>query len=411
MKKIVLLLLLILVGLNCSAQTVSIGERVSIYSEILNDNREVLIYKPPSYYFNDSSKYPVLYIMDADYNFHYVTGLIELLSSISENIPEMIVVGVSGKGTPTYRKNSKPPYDVEDKGNADKNFSFIEKELLPYIDQNYKTNDYKVLAGHSIGGLFVTYVMLNHHEVFDDFIAISPSLWWEGEAVKRNTEKEFAQKKQLPTNYYVSLADEQGMGVHGFVELMQSKGPRSLNFKFKYFPDESHGSVGLPTYKWALKDIFTDFRIEGGYFKDAKAVEDYYKLVQEKYKTTFHISAGFLRSTVYAYSRDKDKRLSIAKALEKYFPLQIDEFRNIEISGSIGVDKMDEAKEILKRAVENNKNNFETLANQALLYHKEKKHKKAIKAINEAIEVAKQKKIRRWLMNELLDQRQSILAD
>ena len=411
MKKSVLLLLLILIAVNCSGQIVSIGERISIDSKILNDNRELLIYKPPSYYVSDTSEYPVLYIVDADYNFHYVTGLIELLSAISENIPEMIVVGISGKGTPTYRKNSKPPYDVEDKGNADENFAFFEKELLPFINKNYKTNDYKILAGHSIGGLFVTYAMLNHHEIFDDFIAISPSLWWEDEAVKKNTEQEFAKRKQLPSNYYISLADEKGMGVHGFVELMESKGPRSLNFKFKYFPEESHGSVGLPTYEWALKDIFADFRIEDGYFKDVKAVENYYKGVKEKYKTTFHIAAGFLRSTAYAYSRDKDQSLSIEKALEKYFPLQVDEFRNIEISGLIKVAKLNEARAILKRAVKNNKNNFETLANQAALYHKGKKHKKAITAINKAIEIARQKHIRAWLMNELLEQRQSILLD
>ena len=411
MKKTVLLLLLTIVGLNCFAQTISIGERISIDSKILNDNRELLIYKPPSYYVNDTSKYPVLYMVDADYNFHYVTGLIELLSSISGNIPEMIVVGISGKGTPTYRKNSKPPYAVEDKGNADENFAFIEKELFPYINKNYKANDYKMLAGHSIGGLFVTYAMLNHPETFNDYIAISPSLWWEDEAVKKNTEQEFAKRKQLPSNYYISLADEKGMGVHGFVELMESKGPRSLNFKFKYFPEESHGSVGLPTYEWALKDIFADFRIEDGYFKDVKAVENYYKGVKEKYKTTFHIAAGFLRSTAYAYSRDKDQSLSIEKALEKYFPLQVDEFRNIEISGLIKVAKLNEARAILKRAVKNNKNNFETLANQAALYHKGKKHKKAITAINKAIEIARQKHIRTWLMNELLEQRQSILLD
>ena len=404
-------LLLIFVSMTSFAQMLSIGERVSIESDIFDESRELLVYFPPSYYLHENEKYPVLYMVDADYNFHYVTGLIELLSSISENIPEMLVVGFSSKGTATYRKQSKPPYAVKDKGTADITLNFFEKELIPYIEQNYKVNNYKILAGHSIGGLFSTYAMLNKDQLFDAFIAISPSLWWEDEAVKRVTGDKFRDKQQNKANYYITLANEKGMGVHGFVELLQSKGPRSLELHFKHFPDESHGTVGLPSYRWALQDLFKDFRVKDKYFKDALAVKNYAELVKQEYKTGFHIAAGFLRNTVYHYSKDREVRMSIEKALEKYFPLQVDEFRNIEISGLIEVAKLDEAREILKRAVKNNASNFETLANQATLYHKEKKHKKAIAAINKAIEIAKQKHIRTWLMNELLEQRQSILLD
>lgn len=103
----------------------------------------------------------------------------------------------------------------------------------------------------------------------------------------------FEQKQQLPANYYITLGNEQGMIVHGFVELLESKGPRSLNLKFKHFPEEGHGSVGLPSNRWALQDMFADFKIEGGYFNDAEAVEVYYKILQKKYKTSLHIAAGF----------------------------------------------------------------------------------------------------------------------
>jgi predicted alpha/beta superfamily hydrolase len=403
------ILIVVFVSLSSFAQTLSIGERVSIDSDVLDDKRQILIYFPPSYHVNKAEKYPVLYMVDADYNFHYVTGLIELLSSISENIPEMLVVGLSGKGTATYRKQSKPPYDVKDKGTADVTLDFFEQELMPYINQHYKTNGYDVLAGHSIGGLFSTYALLNNHQLFDAFIAISPSLWWEDEAIKRVTQEKFKQKQQIPSQYYITLANEKGMGVHGFVELLQSKGPRSLNLHFKHFPEESHGSVGLPSYRWALQDLFKDFRIEEKYFKDALAVKDYYQLNQQKYKTSFHISAGFLRNTVYHYSKDKQARRSIEKALAEYFPLQLDEFRNIQITALIGVGKLQEADEILTRAIKNDKNNFETLANQAMLLQKKNKPKKALTLIEQAIKLAQQKKIRQWLMNELIEQRAGLI--
>lgn len=393
------------------AQVLSIGDRVSINSEIFDDNRELLVYFPPSYYLQENEKYPVLYIVDADYNFHYVTGLIELLSSISENIPEMLVVGLSGKGTKTYRKQSKPPYDVKDKGTADITLKFFEHELIPYIEKNYKASNYKILAGHSIGGLFSTYAMLSKDQLFNAFIAISPSLWWEDQAVKRVTQDKFKAKQLSNAQYYITLANEKGMGVHGFVELLQSKGPRSLKLQFKHFPDESHGSVGLPSYRWALQDLFKDFRVKDKYFKDALEVKDYAELIKKNYKTSFHISAGFLRNTVYQYSKDSKIRLSIEIALEKYFPQQLDEFRNIQISTLIGMGNLQEAEKILARAMENNKENFETLVNHAMLLQKKSKPEKALKTLDHAINLAKQKNIRQWLMNELLEQRESILLD
>jgi predicted alpha/beta superfamily hydrolase len=403
------LFLLLIINSAAFAQAITIGQRLSFESKILNQQRDLLVYTPPSYGFNDNEQFPVLYMVDADYNFHYVTGLIELLSSISANIPEMLVVGISGKGTGTYRKQSKPPYDVSDKGSADVTLKFINDEVMPLINSKYKTNGYKILAGHSIGGLFSTYAMLSEHEMFDAFIAISPSLWWEDEALKKQTLEQFAKKQQIPATFYISLANEKGMGVHGFVEMLQSKGPRSLNLHFKHFPDESHGSVGLATYRWALQDLFASYRPEGKFFTDAKAVADYYLLNKEKYKTTFHISAGFLRNTVYAYSKDKDKRFAIEGAMIQYFPNQVEEFRNIEIEGLIGVGKLSEAQDILNRTIKNNPNDFSTLANQSRLLGKQKKNKQALTAINKAIDIAKDIQIRQWLTNELIEQKEQLL--
>ena len=396
--------------ITCSfAQLISIGEQINFDSRILQQNRELLIYTPPSYNHNKTEAFPVLYLVDADYNFHYLTGLIELLSSVSANIPEMIVVGISGKGTNTYRKQSKPPFKTKDKGTANVTMEFINKEVLAFIDSHYKTNSYRILAGHSIGGLFTTYAMLHANKEFDTFIAVSPSLWWEDELVKKNTLKYFKNNKpKINSNYYLSLADEKGMGVHGFVEMMQYNKPRSLNMKFKHFPEETHSSVGLPSYRWALQDLFTDYKPKGGSFKDAKAVEDYYTLVKEKYKTPFHISAGFMRNTAYAHSKDKQKRLEIEQAFSQYFPNQTDEFRNIQIEGLIGAGKLKQAEKILNRALESDPNNFETLTNQSRLLQKQKKSNPALKSINKAIEIAKEKNIRQWLMNELVEQKEGL---
>ena len=409
MKPILTTLLLLLINFAALAQPITIGERHSINSKVYNDTREVLIYKPPSYYSNPDANFPVLYMVDADYNFHYVTGLIELLSGISEFIPEMIVVGVSGKGTTTYRENSKPPFDVKDKGNADVTVDYIEKELMPFIETNYKSNGYKILSGHSIGGLFVTYAMINHNHLFDSFIAISSSLWWEDEAVKVNTQESFKKKATLNASYYISLANEKGMGVHGFLEMIQYHGPRSMKIKFKYLPDESHGSVGLPTYKWALMDMFSGFRIEEKYLKDAAHVKQYHDELISSYKTTFHISTGFLRNTLYQYGKEVDKLLEIETAMAEFFPAQVDEYRSLVISHLIDSKKMTVAIEMLKRSTNSNSEYFETHANYAKYYQAKKDKVKATQSIKKAIKYAKQQQVRQWQMNELIEQEEMII--
>ena len=408
MKYIISALIIFIIYSGANATQISIGERISLDSKLLNQNRELLIYTPASYSLNESSKFPVLYMVDGDYNFHYVTGLIELLSSISSEIPEMIVVGISGKGTTTYRKQSKPPYEVKDKGSADKTLDFIKDELIPFINNNYKTNNYKVLSGHSMGGLFSTYAMLSMPDLFNAYIAISPSLWWEDEAIKKHAVKQFDDRQQLPANYFITLGNEEGMGVHGFVEVLQSKGPRSLSLNFKHFPNESHGSVGLPSYRWALQDLFKEFKLSDELFNDALDVENYHKLIMKKYNTAFQISSGLLRNTIYKYSKNEEKRFEIEGALLKYFPTQVNDYRNIEIEGLIGVGKLKEAEGILQRAISSDANGIQTLTNQSRLLQKQNKPKKALLQITKAIKFAKEKHIRQWLLNELIEQKELI---
>ncbi len=408
--KLVCCLLMIFSLSIVKAQDVSIGQRVKLFSTIHNETRDLLIYTPPSYGLHESSKYPVLYIIDADYNFHYVTGLVELLSSISAHIPEMIVVGLSAKGSSTYRRESKPNYDVEDSGQANTTIQYIKGEVLSYVESHYATADYRLLAGHSIGGLFTTYTMLSEPQLFNAYIAISPSLWWQDQAVRTHTLKRFEQRQQVPAHYYITLGSEQGMGVHGFVEMLQSKGPRSLDLHFKHFPEETHGSVGLPSYRWALQEIFKDFRLNERHFVDAVSVKSHAQLSEKVYGVKLPIASGYLRNTSYAHAQDAKKIPLIEQAIGEYFPAQINQFRNIVIEGLVEADKPNEADEILTRALNDGAVDFETLANQSRLYHKQGKIKDALKSINESIKKAEALNIRQWLMNELIEHKTKLLG-
>lgn len=208
MRKLFTLFLIATSANLCFGQDISIGIRDTVFSETLHQDREISIYLPPGYHSSQSQKYPVLYILDGDYNFQYVAGLLELEGGISERIPNMILVAISGKGTATYIKNCKPNLEgIEDKGNADEVAVFIERELIPYVNSKYKTNGFKILSGHSVGGLFVINTALNHPKLFDRYIAISPALWWARNAINQVAEQN-VHKKGYKTNVYVSLANE-----------------------------------------------------------------------------------------------------------------------------------------------------------------------------------------------------------
>jgi predicted alpha/beta superfamily hydrolase len=202
------------------SQNINIGIQDSIYSETMKDIRPFSVYFPPSYYAHSNQKYPVLYILDGDYNFQYVAGLIELQSSISENIPEMILIGISGKDSKTYKKNCIPEEsDSKLQGNANKVFKFINTELVPFIEQKYKANEYKILSGHSKGGLFTINSALHEPRAFNHYIAISPALWYENNSINTIAKDILKKNKDFKTNVYISLANEKGMGVSSFLKV------------------------------------------------------------------------------------------------------------------------------------------------------------------------------------------------
>ena len=169
MRNNLIIILVIFSTINVSfSQEINIGYKDSLQSTILQENRPLSIYLPPSYFSKPKQNYPVLYILDGEYNFLYVSGILELQAGIAENIPEMILVAISGKGSNNYKENCKPfVQGIQDSGNADQVLAFIEEELTPYIDSKYRTLNYKILSGHSIGGLFIINAALKKPDLLD----------------------------------------------------------------------------------------------------------------------------------------------------------------------------------------------------------------------------------------------------
>lgn len=242
-----------------NAAEVMIGERLELESELLGETRSYQVYLPPAYAAHPGARFPVLYMLDGDYNFHYVTGLVDQLSTISQQIPPMIVVGVSDRGSHSYRAYMT---ETPARGGIPEFARFLIKELKPAIEKKYRAAPRSLLAGHSIGGLFVLTTLLAEPEAFSTWIAISPALWGEDYAFLDRADARLETDQALPARLYVSLADEKEMGVYSLVGSLERFAVPELRWDFRHFPDENHDSVGLPGIKHALLNDFDGYELD-----------------------------------------------------------------------------------------------------------------------------------------------------
>ncbi|RLC31074.1 hypothetical protein DRH13_03540, partial [Candidatus Woesebacteria bacterium] len=148
---------------------VVIGQSLTMTSKILKGEVRVLISVPEGYNAG-STNYPVLYDMGS-FNFTYDCGTVEMLAN-QIYIPNMIVVGVPGI------QGGYVPTPFEERGEepaaADLSVKFLREELIPFVEKNYRTNSFRILHGHSVGGLFTMYTLFNYPDLFTAYIAGSP---------------------------------------------------------------------------------------------------------------------------------------------------------------------------------------------------------------------------------------------
>lgn len=166
----------------------SIGKSIKIESALLDETRDLNIYLPLNYS-NDGLKiYSVIYLLDGskDEDFTHISGIVQFGSFPWVNtVPESIVVGIANvdrKRDFTHpSQNELDQKEFSTSGKSEKFIAFIEKELQPFIDSNYRTNKIKTIIGQSLGGLLATEILFKKPDLFDNYIIVSPSLWWNDE--------------------------------------------------------------------------------------------------------------------------------------------------------------------------------------------------------------------------------------
>jgi len=279
-------------------------QRLAVHSNVLNEDRVIWV-RMPEVSRLENNRYSVLYLLDGKEQINEISTIVDFLVS-TNRMPPMIVVGIQNNDrdrdlTPTHADIKDAKGVVENKiptsGGGDKFLDFIQTELIPEIEKRYSTQPFRVFAGHSLGGLMVVHTLITRPELFNAYIAVSPSLWWDDKHLLRQAEQFFASQKELKKTLFLSLGDEPGRQSDAFEELvkkLKAGAPKGFVWDSARYMDEDHVSIVLVSHYAGLRKIFTGFQVtrnpETGLPNGGLAeVEQHYRELSERYG--FPISA------------------------------------------------------------------------------------------------------------------------
>jgi len=232
-----------------NVKPLTIGEIRTIQSKILYEERTLNIYLPQN--FDKTKSYPIIYLLDGSMNedFIHVTGLVQFFNQMYA-MPETIVVGIANidrKRDFTFHTDLKDlQKDYPTTGHSDKFISFLEKELKPYIESQFKTTD-EYVFGQSLGGLLATEILLKKPEMFNNYFIISPSLWWDDESLLKQAPQLLAKIQDTKKFIYVSV----GKGEHPVMvkdaedlfDVLKKANKKNWTLEYKMMETDNHATI------------------------------------------------------------------------------------------------------------------------------------------------------------------------
>lgn len=243
----------------------SIGQIVQLDSDVLSEKRILNIYLPENYY-EDTATCDVIYLLDGSEHedFLHVAGLVQFLA-MYELIPSTIVIGIANidrKRDFTFPTTiEKDKIDFPTTGGSEKFIEFLAKEVIPFVQNNFKVNSNKIIIGQSLGALVVTEILLKNPSLFNQYIIVSPSLWWDHESLLDVPTEIFSATFNQPLQVYIAVGDEGKIMRRDAKKLFKILGrskSKSLATKFNYFPKENHATILHQALYWALRTARQD---------------------------------------------------------------------------------------------------------------------------------------------------------
>ena len=265
-KKLIPYFILVLIFTQfsiCSAQQKKsdfvIGDKISFESKVLNERKTIVVIPPYNYKDRPDEKFPVVYVLDPGNNLFAAFGIVNYYSDMLKIMPRMIIVGiVSSDREKDYLPT--PSKEQPTGGGADKFLRFINSELVTLIDSTYPANSERCIIGHSAGGLFAIYALENQPDLFDSFICIDPSLWYDNELYVNKIPNFFKNNKNIKKSLFISLSNEKEMGVFAFINALEKNAPEGFNWDFIHYTNETHNSLGFKSMCAGFESIYKNWK-------------------------------------------------------------------------------------------------------------------------------------------------------
>ncbi len=338
-----------------------IGQRDSLVSKVMGEERKLLIYLPDGYARGKAS-YPVIYLLDGDGHFHHTTGIIRFLTD-QGRMPEAILVAIPN----TDRTRDLTPVTTVEAaqfptaGGAQRFLRFMREELFPHVEAHYRSAGLRVLIGHSFGGLFAVEALETQPEMFQAYVVISPSLWWNGGELVRRAPDDLKRHPDLKARVYMATGDEGDhmlAGARDLAAVLDSAGLPGLHAHFQFMPNEDHGSNPHRTTYDGLEWVFADFRLKEPelvalFEQGVAAVDRHFAQLSASYGYSITTPEALINRLGYYYLQNGKGDLAIAAFQENVhrFPKSANTYDSLG-DGYAQTGRLQEAAASYRKAVE-----------------------------------------------------------
>jgi predicted alpha/beta superfamily hydrolase len=374
-KYFVAVILLILAASGGFAQ--ELVERLTLKSQVLNNEERVVYVRAPPGYQANGERYPVLYLTDAPRQMSHTIATVDFLAREGRMLP-LIIVGVeTGQHrtrdlTPTNANMPRPEggvFALPTSGGGAKFLQFMETELIPHIEGKYRTRPWRAFAGHSFGGLFAMYAFVTKPDLFNAYIGVSPTMGWDDNFISKRAEELFKTRKELPRTVFFTMANEGGESLAGFnrfKDLLKKSAPKGLAWEGVLMDDEDHGSTVMRAHYFGFRKAFEGLQpspeaIAGG----LKTIEAHYQKLSARFGYAIQPPEPLINQLGYQLLGNKklDEAITVFKYNAQQYPNSANVYDSLaEAYENAG--KMEEARANYEKAWQmgqkNNDPNLET---------------------------------------------------
>lgn len=247
---------------TAAASPLVIGETFTIQSKALGETRRINVYRPQPWGLDPKTPLPVLYMPDGGIgeDFLHVAGLVQVLTGNGSMRP-FLLVGI--ENTERRRDMTGPSRDPEDQkiapriGGSAAYRDFLRDELMPQVRQRYATTDERALIGESLAGLFVIETLLQEPALFNSYIALDPSLWWNHGALLSGAGKQVPSVARSGARLFLASSGQPELAASSarLAALLQQASPATL-VKYQPLPEETHATIYHPAALQGLRTLF-----------------------------------------------------------------------------------------------------------------------------------------------------------